>query len=116
MAALNLTDAQKEFAKQLRTDTAAQTKPLRDQLRQNRQDLKAAIQSNNAGAITQLSERQGQLQGQLAAIHGKAMASFHAQLTPEQKAKLDELREQRKQRAANRMERWKARQGQNQSK
>jgi Spy/CpxP family protein refolding chaperone len=100
-AALNLTDAQKQYGRQVMQDARTQAQPLREQLNQNRQELEAAIKSNNTGAITQLTERQANLRGQVAAIHAKAMASFYAQLTPEQKAKAEELKAQRQHRMQN---------------
>jgi periplasmic protein CpxP/Spy len=93
MAALNLTDAQKQYARQLMESTRAEAKPIAEQLRQTRQDLAEAVKSNNTGAINQLTERQGQLQGQLSAIRGRAMAQFYAQLTPEQRTKAEEMRQ-----------------------
>lgn len=99
---LNLTDTQKQFAKQLMQDTRAQAKPLHEQLRQNRQELEAAVKANNTSAITQLTERQATLRGQISEMRAKAMASFYAQLTPEQKAKAEELKAQRQQRFENR--------------
>jgi protein CpxP len=110
---LNLTDAQKQQARQLMQDARAQAQPIRQQLQQNRQELEDAIKSNNTGAITQLTERQAALRGQVQAIHAKAMASFYAQLTPEQKAKAEELRQQRKQRFENWRERRQNRNQQN---
>jgi protein CpxP len=98
---LNLTDAQKQYARQLMQDARTQAQPIREQLKQNRQDLEAAIKSNNTSAITQLTERQADLRGQVAAIHAKQMAAFYAQLTPEQKAKAEELKNQRQQRMQN---------------
>jgi len=100
--ALSLTDAQKQFAKQLMQDTRTQAKPIHDQLRQNRQELEAAVKSNNTAQITQLTERQATLRGQIAALRAKSMASFYAQLTPEQKAKAEEVKAQRQQRFENR--------------
>jgi Spy/CpxP family protein refolding chaperone len=104
-AALNLTDAQKQFARQLMADTRKQAEPIRAQLRQNRTDLQNAIKQNNQTAITQIGERNGVLLGQLSALHGKAMASFYQQLTPEQRAKAEELQAKFKERAQNRAKR-----------
>jgi Spy/CpxP family protein refolding chaperone len=92
--ALGLTDAQKTAARQLFSDSRTQAKPLMDQLKQNRTDMQTAIKANDTAQIATLAARQGQLSGQLAELHGKAMASFYAQLTPEQKAKADERRTQ----------------------
>lgn len=90
-AALNLSDAQKATAKQLFADARQQSEPLMQQLKQVRTDLEAAVKANNTAQISTLTARQGQISGQLAEIRTKAMASFYAQLTPEQKAKADEL-------------------------
>jgi Spy/CpxP family protein refolding chaperone len=102
-AALNLTDQQKEFAKQLRADTRKQAEPITAQLRQNRRELAEAIKANNLSGIDQITQRQAPLMAQLSAMHAKARASFYAQLTPEQKARLDESRARFKDRAARRM-------------
>ena len=101
-AALDLTDTQKEFAKQLAADTRKQAAPVMKELRQNRQEIAAAVKSNNTAAITTLSQRQGDLTAQLSALHAKSMASFYAQLTPEQKAKADEMHSRVKDRVKNR--------------
>jgi len=106
-AALNLTDTQKEFAKQLAADTRAQAKPMTAELRKNRQELAAAVKANNPGAISTLTQRQGELTAQLSALRAKSMASFYAQLTPEQRAKADEMHSKMKDRAKN----WKERRG-----
>lgn len=90
-SALSLTDAQKATAQELFTATKTQAEPLMQQMKQNRTDMQAAIKSNNTAQISALAARQGQLSGQLAELHGKAMASFYAQLTPEQRVKADEL-------------------------
>lgn len=90
--ALSLTDAQKTAAQQIMADAKAQAEPIRAQLKQNRQDMQTAVKANNTGSISQLAARQGQLAGQLAEIHAKAMASFYSQLTPEQKTKADQLK------------------------
>jgi Spy/CpxP family protein refolding chaperone len=109
--ALNLTDAQKELANQLRADTKAQAEPIVTELRQVRQELAAAVKANDTGAIQNLTTRQGNLQGQLAAIHANSMAKLYAQLTPEQKAKAEELRTQRQERMRNRQEQMQKPQG-----
>lgn len=105
--ALSLTDTQKEFAKQLAADTKKQAEPIVTELRQNRQELASAVKANNTGAITTLTQRQGELTAQVSALHAKAMASFYAQLTPEQRAKADQMHSQRKER----MQNWKERRG-----
>jgi Spy/CpxP family protein refolding chaperone len=98
--ALNLTEQQKQFAQQLMADTRKQSEPVTTELRQNRKELTEAVKANNTSAIDQLSQRQATLTAQLTALHSKAMASFYAQLTPEQKAKADEFHGRMKNRAS----------------
>ncbi len=98
-AALNLTDAQKATAKQIFADGRQQAQPVMDQVKQVRTDMEAAVKANDTAQIATLAARQGQLAGQLAEIRAKGMAAFYAQLTPDQKAKADELHQQRQNRA-----------------
>lgn len=91
-AELNLTEQQKEFGKQLMTDTRNLTKSIHDELHQVRNELTEAIKANNVAAIDSIAQRQATLMAQLSAAQAKARATFYAQLTPEQKAKADELR------------------------
>lgn len=87
---LNLTDAQKSQMATIRSSAQAQAKPVREQLRQNRQQLNAAIQ---AGQPTDaLAAQQGQLLGKLIAIRAGTRAQMRAVLTPEQVQKLQQLR------------------------
>jgi Spy/CpxP family protein refolding chaperone len=102
-AELNLTEQQKQFARRLLADTRKQAEPISTQLRQNRQELAEAVKANNLSGIDQISQRQGTLMAQLSALHAKAMASFYAQLTPEQKAKADEFHARVRERAGHRM-------------
>lgn len=99
---LGLTEQQKQFAKQLFADSRKQAEPIATELKQVRQSLAAAVKANNTGEIATLSARQGVLSGQLAEVRANSMAKFYAQLTPEQKAKADELREQRRNRSGER--------------
>jgi Spy/CpxP family protein refolding chaperone len=92
-SALNLTEPQKASAKQLFEQTHAQAQPLMEQMKQNRTEMEAAVKANNSGQIASVAARRGQLAGQLAELHGKALAGFYAQLTPEQKAKADEMKD-----------------------
>ena len=98
-AALNLTDQQKEFGRQLMTDARKQVEPLTTELRQNRQQLRDAVKANDTAAIDRITQRQATLTAQISAVHSKAMAAFYAQLTPEQRAKADEFQNRAKDRA-----------------
>jgi protein CpxP len=99
--ALNLTDAQKAEAKSMFQQTRQATQPVRDQLKQTRQELAAAVKANDTAAIERLSAKQGQLMGRLTAARTEAMAKFYQTLTPEQKTKADQLHQNMRQR------RWK---------
>lgn len=103
--ALDLTDAQKAQAKTIFDAARTQAQPLTQQLKQGHQNMAAAVKANDAAQIQSLATAQGALMGQLAAIHGKAMAQFYQILTPDQKAKADALHSQMTQR-------WSQRSGQ----
>ncbi len=108
MRNLNLTDSQKQQAKAIFDQTRENTKPIREQLRQNREALRAAMQANDTVQIQNLSAQQGTLRGQVMAAQAEAQAKFKAILTPDQLAKLADMR----QKAKNRMQRMQNR-GQN---
>ena len=101
--ALNLTDAQKETAKGIFADAKTSAQPIAAQLKQGREAMAAAIKAGKSETeLTQLATQQGALTGQLAAICAKAFSSFYAQLTPDQKAKADQLHQNMKSRWQNR--------------
>ncbi len=89
---LDLTDAQREKAKVLARQAMDTARPVLDQLKQQHEAMRAAVQANKPEAeITQLATTQGALVGQLIGIHAKAMAQFYSLLTPEQQQKADKL-------------------------
>jgi Spy/CpxP family protein refolding chaperone len=90
-AALNLTDAQKSQMKSIFQEARQSSQPIRQQLRQTRQSLNAAVQAGNSDQIQQLSATEGTQLGQLAAIHASARAKMFKMLTPEQQQKLSTL-------------------------
>lgn len=111
-AALNLTDAQKEQAKAIFSGSREQSKALREQARASRAALEAAAKAGKPDSeLERLAAEQGVLAGQMAAIHAKSMAKFWTLLTPEQKAKAQELRANRKERGSQRGERSRERRG-----
>jgi Spy/CpxP family protein refolding chaperone len=93
--ALNLNEAQKAAAQQSLQDSKKQAEPIMAQMKQNRQEMEAAVKANNLSGISAAAARQGQLTAQTSEIRGKGMANFYAQLTPEQRTKLDQLKTQR---------------------
>jgi Spy/CpxP family protein refolding chaperone len=88
---LDLNEAQKTqiqgFLQQARQETA----PVREQLKQNRQAIKEAVETNNTARIQTLSEESGRLSAQLKAAHANAMARSYAVLSPEQREKAQKL-------------------------
>lgn len=93
--ALNLTDAQKAQAQTIFQQAKMSAEPIRQELRQNREKLSAAAKmSNNEADIQKLATEQGRLLGKLIAIHTEARAKFYQMLTPEQRVKDDQLRQQ----------------------
>lgn len=84
---LDLTAAQKQQAKTIFQNTRQQAQPVADQLKQDRQSLKAAIQAGDTAQIQQLSTAMGTLHGQVLGIRSAGMAQFYALLTPDQKTK-----------------------------
>jgi Spy/CpxP family protein refolding chaperone len=91
-AALNLTDAQKASAQQIFAKAQESAKPLRQQLRQTHQALNEAVKAGKpASDLQAITSQQGAVMGQLAEIRAEAYSNFYAQLTPDQKAKADQM-------------------------
>jgi protein CpxP len=108
---LNLTDAQKQQAKTFLQQAKQNAQPLATQLRANRQALAAAVKANDTAQIHSLAAQQGHLEGQLLGIRSEARAKVYALLTPEQKAKADEMRGKVRERTKQRFEKRKANNG-----
>ena len=96
---LNLTDEQKSQMKQIHQSFEERTKPLADQLRAKRQELRQATEGgtfNEALATQKLQESaaiQAKLMGERFRLHQEMLGL----LTPEQKTQLEQKREQFKQ-------------------
>ena len=89
---LSLTDAQKQSAQSIFDETRTAAKPVREQLRETRQALAAAVKAGRIDSeLTEIATRQGTLMGQLSAIRAKGFAKLYAQLTPEQREKADQM-------------------------
>ncbi len=91
--ALNLSDAQKEQAKAIFQQAKQNAQPLAQQLKQNREALAAAVKANDVAQIHSLAAQQGNLRGQMLGIRSEAMAKLYTTLTPEQKAKADQMQQ-----------------------
>jgi Spy/CpxP family protein refolding chaperone len=99
---LGLTDAQKAQAKTIFHQARESAKPVREQLKQNRQALSAAVKAGKSDAdLQKLATVQGKLRGQMLAIRTEAFAKFYnSTLTPDQRTKLDQMHQQFHARAA----------------
>jgi len=106
MQELNLTDAQKAQSKALFRASREKSKPYMQQLRQERQEMTAAVKAGDTARIRELAAKQGKTRGELTAIRSETMAKFYSSLTPEQRTKADQIHAQMKQRAR---ERWEQR-------
>jgi Spy/CpxP family protein refolding chaperone len=93
---LNLTSAQRAQARSIFREAHQSAMPVRQQLRETRQSLQAAIKSGNSDQIKQLAATEGNEKGELAAIRASAFAKLYPTLTPEQQQKLAEFRQSRK--------------------
>jgi Spy/CpxP family protein refolding chaperone len=93
---LNLTPAQQAQEKSIFQGARQSGQPIRQQLKQTRQSLRAAVQANDAAAIQQLAASEGGQIGQLAAIRSTAMAKVYQMLTPDQQQKLASLQQARR--------------------
>ncbi len=102
---LGLTEAQKADAKAIRQAARDQSRPIRQQLRANRQALGAAVQAGDTVQIDTLAAEHGQLQGQLVAIGAKTRVEFFNVLTPEQQQKWTSFQEKQKARREERKQR-----------
>lgn len=97
--ALNLTDSQKQQARTIFQQARQSAQPIRQELKQNREALASAAKNGqNEADIQKLSTEQGRLLGHLVAIRTEASAKFYQMLTPEQRAKADQMHEQFRQR------------------
>jgi Spy/CpxP family protein refolding chaperone len=96
---LNLTPAQREQAKAIFDRAKEQSRALRQQLKENREQLTAAVKSDNRSEIRSLSAKEGQLRGQMLAIHSEAFAKFYQNLTPDQRAKADQIHQHMRERS-----------------
>lgn len=97
---LNLTDDQKAKMKQIRQSFAETNKPLREQLRAKRQELRQASEGGtfNEALATQKLMEIAPLQAKLMATRANLHQQMLSVLTPEQKAQLEQSRAQFKQR------------------
>src|SRR5215510_9161792 len=100
----NLTDEQKAQMKQIRQSYRERTQPLRQELRAKTQGLRQANQGGafNEALVTQTLTETAPLRAKLMGESFKLRQEMMAVLTPEQNAKIEQMREQFKARRAER--------------
>jgi periplasmic protein CpxP/Spy len=93
---LNLTEDQKAKMKEIRKSSAERNKPLREQLRAKRQELRLASEGGtfNEALATQKLTESAALQAKLMGERFKLHQEMLTVLTAEQKAQLDQLKAQ----------------------
>ncbi|MEZ5344568.1 MAG: Spy/CpxP family protein refolding chaperone [Pyrinomonadaceae bacterium] len=91
---IDLTDAQKEQLKAIRTANREASKPLMEQMRANQMELRKLSEAGtfNEAAVKALAEKQGDLHAQMIVSKQKVRAESFAVLTAEQKAKLAQMK------------------------
>jgi Spy/CpxP family protein refolding chaperone len=94
---LNLTPAQEAQAKAELQAARQSAQPIRGQLKQVRLAMSQAVRANDTAKIDQLSAQEANLKGQISALRHQAFARLYTTLTPEQKAKADQLPAQMRQ-------------------
>jgi len=101
---LDLTDAQKAQMKQIRETSFQNLGPVMEQIRAKRQEIRQANQDGNvnealiAQKLTEIAPLEAKLQAERARVHQQMLSV----LTPDQKAKLDQQREEFKAKRAER--------------
>lgn len=109
MKNLDLTDAQKEQFKAIRQAGKEKTKSLRESLRANREQLElvAANGQFNEAQVQAIATQQSGIMAQLIVEKERVKSQIYQILTPEQRAKIQELKAQMKERREN----WKVNRG-----
>ncbi len=88
---LSLDAQQQQQATSIYTEEANGAKSLHDQMRTAQQNLQAAIQKNDTGAIEQASNTIGNLMGQMTMTHAKADAAMFQVLHPDQQSRFAQM-------------------------
>lgn len=92
---LSLSAEQQSQATAIYTSAAGAESSLHANLRTAEQSLRDAVKSNNAVSMEQLAATIGTLTSQLTLARAKTEAAFYQILTPEQRAKMDQIASQR---------------------
>lgn len=97
---IELTEDQKTRLQQLHQSFGERTRPLREQLRAKRQELRAAQEGTtfNEALVTQNLTEAAALEAKLMGEHFRLRQESLSVLTPEQRAQLEQRKQERKQR------------------
>lgn len=99
--ALNLTDQQKQQAKDIFTAERESARSVRLQLREERKAVYSAIHAGKPPAeVQQLAKNEAPALGELAGMRAAAFDKFYGILTPDQQQKLASLHQQWRQKHA----------------
>jgi hypothetical protein len=92
---LSLNTQQQQQATSIYTEEANNSKSLHGQIRTAHQNLQAAVQKNDIGAIEQASNTIGNLTAQMTLTHAKADAALFQTLSSDQQNKLTQMQSHR---------------------
>ncbi len=103
---LDLTDEQKAQMKSIRQASKETAKPIREQMKANRQKLQTLSESGtfDQSQVQAIAARQGSLMAQMIVEKEKVKSQIFNILTPEQKAKAAEMKAQFQQKREERMQ------------
>ena len=102
---LDLTEEQKAQMKQIRQTSQEKIKPIREQMKANRQKLTELSGGNfDQAQVQAIAAQQGSLTAQMIVERESIKSQIFQILTPEQKAKAAEMKTQRKQRMQERIQ------------
>ena len=88
---LNLTPAQEARAKAEFQSARQSAQPIRQQLKQVRLAMFQAVRANDTAGIERLSAQQAGLNGRILGMREEAFARIYSTLTPDQRAKADQI-------------------------
>lgn len=103
---IDLTDEQKAQIKSIRQASRETVKPLREQMKANREKLQQLSESGSfdQAQVQTIAAQQGALSAQMIVEKERVKSQVYAVLTTEQKAKAAEMKAQFKQKRAERMQ------------
>jgi Spy/CpxP family protein refolding chaperone len=100
LRALNLTEAQRDQIFKIHHDQAPAFRDQMKKVRASREELQKLARADkfDQAAVRRAADAQAKALSDMAVMRVQAQNQVRAVLTPEQKAKLDQMREQRRQR------------------